>query len=131
MLSCSRKKGIKECCRLQASFEGINKNWQRAAGVLAVCRRRIGRDRDCVCRRGALAEIGYFLLALLTSRGAHERHYEFIGSREPNELPSPGIYRRQKSLILDVLFFPWHFHDRLPIFPAPLLFSPPPPHVSI
>lgn len=73
-----------------------------------------------------MAEIGYFLLALLTSRGAHERHYEFIGSREPNELPSPGIYRRQKSLILNVLFFPWHFHDRLPIFPAPLLFTLPP-----
>lgn len=71
----------------------------------AVCKRRMGTDRDYLCRGGVLDEIGYFPLTLLTSRGVHERHYGFIGSREPNELPSPGIHMRQKSLILYVLFF--------------------------
>lgn len=85
----------------------------------AVCKRRMGTDRDYLCRGGVLDEIGYFLLTLLTSRGVHERHYGFIGSREPNELPSPGIHTRQKSLILYVLFFLLHFPDRLPIFSSP------------
>lgn len=55
-----------------------------------VCKRRIGRAKGYLCRREALDEIGYFPLTPFTSRGVHERHYEFIDSREPNELPSPG-----------------------------------------
>lgn len=87
--------------------------------MLAACLKG-NSDIDSHYRRGGWDEIGYFPLTLLTSLGVHERHYEFIGSGEPNELPSPGIRMSWESLILNVLFLQGHFLDRLPILSAPL-----------
>lgn len=84
-------------------------------------------DIDSRYRRDGRDEIGYFPLTLLTPLGVHEGHYEFMGSGEPNELPSPGIHMSQESLILNVLFLRGHFLDRLPVLSAPP--HPPPPPI--
>lgn len=115
-------------CRLESFFffEGINKNWRRA---VVVCKRRIGGDKDCLCMREALDEIGYFLLTPLTSRGVHERHYEFIDSREPNELPSPGNSRDRNHLFSMYYFYSGTSSMGYQFFLYLFSLPPPTPHI--
>lgn len=72
-------------------LQAVQKDKQGAPpGCLCACLKG-NSDADCRHRRDGWEGIGYFALTLFTPPGEHERHYEFIGSGDPNELPSPGF----------------------------------------